>query len=175
MSSAAVRTKSANVTAAPSPSLEGSSPARHRELGLVFFTSKCLLPARFSYAGALTARIESKPKLTTPTPPADDPPQEECQEGYSVLPDGLRCFRNWYVPINTPSFPLNWITTACDGLLPFSKANTHTQAAPPLSTPFAVRTSSSTRTPMMPPMRTLRTALRSSPSPSVRNDSKTPH
>jgi hypothetical protein len=27
----------------------------------------------------------------------DDPPEEECQEGYPVLPDGLRCLWNWYV------------------------------------------------------------------------------
>lgn len=27
----------------------------------------------------------------------DDPPKEECQEGYSVLLDGLRSVRYWYV------------------------------------------------------------------------------
>jgi hypothetical protein len=38
------------------------------------------------------------------TPPEDDPPQEECEEGNSVLPDGVWCFGNWYVSTIRNSF-----------------------------------------------------------------------
>lgn len=50
------------------------------------------------FAGAHARRATSKTGLLTlGLCLEDDPPKEECQEGYSVLLDGLRSVRHWYV------------------------------------------------------------------------------
>lgn len=45
--------------------------------------------------------LSSPQPLTSSNSTEDDPPQEECQEGYPVLPDGLRSIWHWSVS----SFP----------------------------------------------------------------------
>lgn len=111
-------------------------------------------------------RLPFRPQLANPySPIEDDPSKEECQEGYSVLPDGLWCFRHWYVaPCE------NRCDDSYNGLTAIEKINQtyNRQAVPPLSTHSAERAFSIIRSPTMLAAPTLRMVSRSSPSLSVR-------
>ena len=109
--------------------------------------------------------------------PEDDSPKEECQEGYPVLPDGLRCLWNRYASLAHPFSKPRPDHCACVGahhqrqasyrqLMPFDQAEPHS------STPSAARMSSSIRMLMRPPTPTLKTASRSVPLQSVRGSSQ---
>jgi hypothetical protein len=95
-----------------------------------------------------------------------NPSEEECQEGHSVLPDGVWCFWNWYVaalPIRDTIRPL---ATRKEN---FQTHILSLQAEPPSSTRSAASLFSSIRKPTMLPTRTLRRASRSSPLRLVRD------
>jgi hypothetical protein len=112
------------------------------------------------------ARLPFRSQLANSySPIEDDPSKEECQEGYSVLSDGLRCFRHWYVAPceNSCDDSYNGPVT-----IKIIHQAYNRQAVPRLSTHSAERAFSITRSPTMLAAPTLRMVSRSSPSLSVR-------
>lgn len=90
-------------------------PRKCRTLAISFWPIDHFSPFRRAIRLPLRTSTDASHGASTD----QDPQEEECEEGNPVLPDGLRCLRNWCVPAATASSLESSLITPCSGRTTF--------------------------------------------------------